>query len=437
MTTIIGSNISSFSSLDAAIEQADAETVAGTYEIELASNATIAITAELDAINLAAGVTLDIVGNGATLYGGGTQRGLFVYAGAVSIASVSLDDLLAQGGNGGGGNSGGGGGGGAGLGGGLFVAAAGNVTLDLVSFAADQAKGGNGGTYSRLSSGRSGGGGGMVGNGASGSPGFGGSGIAGADGFGEGGAPYAQAGFGGGGGNVGTGGFGGGGGRYPGFGGGYGADTGGSGGGGGGALGAGGDIFVQQGGSLTIEGGVLATGTVTGGLGAGQAANGSALGGGMFLQGYQTQTLAPTSGQTLTIAGVIADQGGSAHGGAGALDIAGAGTVVLAAVNSFVGGTTLTSGTTKPRRVPAASASPPAARPRCRSATATSRPTPSIILASATPSTLPGSASRPGRLSPPATRWWSATPAGRSPWIWLWRSGPCCNSAPTMPAARI
>jgi hypothetical protein len=334
MTTIIGTNISSFSSLDAAIEVADAETVAGTYEIELATNSTIDITAELDAINLAAGVTLDIVGNGATLYGGGTQRGLFVYAGAVSIASVSLDDLLAQGGNGGDGSNsgGGGGGGGAGLGGGLFVAAAGNVTLDLVSFAADQAKGGNGGDNGSDSD--VGGGGGMAGNGGSGSPGAGGSGIAGADGFGEGGTGYAKAGFGGGGGGYAPGGFGGGGGGdfTGGFGGGNGGTSGGAGLGGGGGLGAGGDIFVQQGGSLTIEGGILATGTVTGGLGKDTGANGSALGGGMFLQGYQTQTLAPTTGQTLSIAGVIADQGGSAHGGAGTLDIAGAGTVVLSAV---------------------------------------------------------------------------------------------------------
>jgi autotransporter-associated beta strand protein len=118
--------------------------------------------------------------------------------------------------------------------------------------------------------------------------------------------------------------------------------------GGGGGLGAGGGIFVMAGASLTIEGGSLGTGTVSGGLGASGGGNGQAFGGGMFLQGDETIALAPASGTVETISGVIADQTGSggtgANAGAGGLILNGAGTLDLAAVNTFTGGVTIDKG---------------------------------------------------------------------------------------------
>ncbi len=136
-------------------------------------------------------------GAGGTLDGGGTQRGLFVYAGKVTIENLTLQNMLAQGGAGGSAYSGGGGGG-AGLGGGLFIGAdvagdAGNVTLDQVNFLKDEAVGGAGGTgYENglYFHGGDGGGGGLGGNGGynSGGGGGGGGGI-GASATG-GGQPY-------------------------------------------------------------------------------------------------------------------------------------------------------------------------------------------------------------------------------------------------------
>jgi autotransporter-associated beta strand protein len=117
--------------------------------------------------------------------------------------------------------------------------------------------------------------------------------------------------------------------------------------GGGGGLGAGGDIFVMAGALLTIAGGGLADGTVTGGLGASGGGNGAFFGGSLFLQGNEAITLAPASG-TEKISGVIADETGSggtgANAGAGSLVIGGAGTVDLAAANTFTGGVTIESG---------------------------------------------------------------------------------------------
>ena len=139
----------------------------GTVTISLGADIAFGST-QLLAINLAQGVTLDIVGNGHTLEGGSIGRGLFVYAGTVSVESLSIDNMAAYGGTGGGG-----GGGGAGLGGGLFVGAnladnPGYVTLTDVSFSNDTAIGGQGGV------GNSGGGGGLGGNGSSGVSGGGG-----------------------------------------------------------------------------------------------------------------------------------------------------------------------------------------------------------------------------------------------------------------------
>jgi autotransporter-associated beta strand protein len=97
---------------------------------------------------------------------------------------------------------------------------------------------------------------------------------------------------------------------------------------------------------LTIQGGGLGQGSVTGGSGAG---SGDAYGGGIFLQGNETLTLSPASGQTLVISGDIADQTGNGgtggNAGAGALDLTGAGTVVLGAASTFTGGITLGAGT--------------------------------------------------------------------------------------------
>ena len=165
--------------LNALIKGVDATTVAGTYTIQVAGP--ITLTTALEAINLHAGVTLDLEGSDGngnaqmqTLDGGGDQRGLFIYSGVVNVTDLTLSDMRALGGSGASG-----GGGGAGLGGGLFVAGARPaggvgaahdpgqavvpiVTLDNVNFSNDSATGGAGGT------GRFGGGGGLGGNGGAG-----------------------------------------------------------------------------------------------------------------------------------------------------------------------------------------------------------------------------------------------------------------------------
>ena len=69
----------------------------GTSGITLTRNITLGTT-EPEAINLTTGKTLNIIGNGDMLSGGGTaapQRGLSVYAGTVSIASLSGCDRRA------------------------------------------------------------------------------------------------------------------------------------------------------------------------------------------------------------------------------------------------------------------------------------------------------------------------------------------------------
>ena len=175
-----------------------------------------------------------------------------------------------------------------------------------------------------------------------------------------------QGGFGGGGGGGSTG-SGGTGGGPGGFGGGNGSAgfliftngtrggvTGGSGGGG---LGAGGDIFVEQGGTLSIEAGSLGAAVVQGGAGGGPGPKidpsnkpqaGSAYGSGIFIEGNQGIELGAPPGQTLTIAGTIADQDGSVanSGGTGAVTIDGGGAVLFTAANTYTGGTTITQGST-------------------------------------------------------------------------------------------
>lgn len=324
-------NVADEADLNAALTQIDltgSSSAPNTaYMIALGGN--IALTTDLYAVNLAQGDTLTIEGNGHALDGGGDQRGLFVYAGTVSVSDLAIDNAAATGGNGAGG--------GAGLGGGLFVASGGAVTLNDVTFAGDAAVGGNGfvssiggggglgGDGSALSGGggighlafdtfgdsngagsgivlgaasggaggpglaggaNGGAGGGVVSGGPSiggGGGGIGGQagsngGVGGNGGFGGGGGFFtSNGGFGGGGGSYGSGGFGGGGGNgYLGAVGGFGGFGGGNASGpvinslsgqGGGGLGAGGAVFVQQGGSLVFAGGDVSGDIVTGGTG--------------------------------------------------------------------------------------------------------------------------------------------------------------------------
>jgi hypothetical protein len=352
--------------LDAAIALANNDAAgSGTIMINLAGD--ISLGGALTAINLKSGNTLDIEGQGHAIDGGGSERGLFVSAGTVTIESLTLQNLTAQGAAGGAAyssGSGGGGGGGAGLGGALFVGENGAVTLTGVSFAHDSAVGGSGGAGgfnpNYGSSGGSGGQGGRGGGAGLGSGGYGGQGglsgqRGGAGGFGGGG--------GGGGGNADEGDVTGPDGGNGGFGGGSGANADSSsgtntGGGGGGGLGAGGDIFVQQGGSLNIAGGSLTGGSAAGG-GGGSPPNaryggfgggsGQGYGSGIFIQGNEILTFSPAPGQTETISGVIADMTGSkdpsGQTGRGTLVMNGAGTLALTAANMFTGGIALNSGT--------------------------------------------------------------------------------------------
>ena len=129
------------------------------------------------------------------------------------------------------------------------------------------------------------------------------------------------------------------------------ADLGGGNGGqgaGGGGFGAGGDIFVQQGGLLTIESGTLSGGSVVGGAGGtgdpAPGGNGSAFGAGIFAQGSGTLTFAPAATQVETISDIIADQTGSGGSGSWGLLLNGAGTVALAAAETYSGGTTVDAG---------------------------------------------------------------------------------------------
>ena len=108
MAIIIASNISTIAALDAAITTADGEGASATpYEIVLQSGADIQLTQALEAINLKSGVSLNIVGIGATLDGLGNQRGLFVYSGVVSITDLTVENAAAVGGAGGRGAGGG------------------------------------------------------------------------------------------------------------------------------------------------------------------------------------------------------------------------------------------------------------------------------------------------------------------------------------------
>ncbi len=140
-----------------------------TYTITLSANFTL--SKDLLALNLAGGSTLTVVGAGHTIDGGHTSgatgfRGWLVYAGNVTFQDLTVKNARAQGGTGGQGEAAGGGG--AGLGGGLFVASAGTVTLQNVGFTNNVAYGGAGGTGFSYFAYSGGGGGGMGGNGGNG-----------------------------------------------------------------------------------------------------------------------------------------------------------------------------------------------------------------------------------------------------------------------------
>ena len=77
-------DVATFAQLNAAIQQADQDATAGdSYTITL--TASITETADLDALNLHGGVDVSILGGGFTLDGNGLYRGLFVYAGTVTV----------------------------------------------------------------------------------------------------------------------------------------------------------------------------------------------------------------------------------------------------------------------------------------------------------------------------------------------------------------
>jgi Arc/MetJ family transcription regulator len=359
------STVTDVAGLNAAIVAADGVTAAGTVTITLGTNISLATT-ELEAINLQPGVTLDIVGGGYTLDGGGTERGLFVYAGTVEVSDLTINDTLALGGSGGGG--------GAGLGGGLFVGAnvagdPGNVTLAGVTFTNDTAQGGNGGQHADGGGGGLGGNGGVEGGGGIGGGGagkggdifvgtgdngtagivpgaagggngngakfgFGGVGLGAADGGGGGGINGTNYHGGGGGGvggsyggrggpagpNVGgTGGFGGGGGagggaNYAGKGG---AGGFGGGGGGGSAAGAGGAGGFGGGGGGAGGGYAVGAGGFGGGTGSYGGGGGLGAGGDVFVQqgaGLTIESGSLTGGRVAGGAGGAGGGNGSAFG---------------------------------------------------------------------------------------------------------------------------
>jgi uncharacterized protein with beta-barrel porin domain len=139
---------------------------------------TISFAANVGTITLASALPLidssvTINGAGATLDGAGQFRGLFVSGLAttgngtppviaVSISNLTIQNVVAQGGNGGAAD----GGGGLGAGGGLFVNQNASVTITNVSFAGASAVGGAGGRNGSTGAGSGGGGLGGAGGGS-------------------------------------------------------------------------------------------------------------------------------------------------------------------------------------------------------------------------------------------------------------------------------
>ena len=350
--------------------------------------------AQLQAANT--GVIVNITGNAQAIDGASSFQGIQVNGAnalTVNISDLSVTNTKAAGGSGANGQngyysgglsygSGGGGGGGLGAGGGLLVGSGANVTLSSVTFTGSSATGGTGGTGGSAQNaaadpvnGGNGGAGGATNNGgASGGGGAGGTGGH-AGGQGTTGTTGAAPGDGGGGGggsgttgstvyttnnsggsgnaNGGNGGAGGdgvtnnNGSQGPGSDGGYGGSGGGA---------PGGAIYVATGGTLTILdtpiGGAVATGGVGGnaGVGAGPSAfNGAAGGAGtgsgaaIYLSGVMANI--GVSGGTVTYANTIGGTGLTTSGVNTALNKTGAGTLVLAATNTFIGNVNISAGT--------------------------------------------------------------------------------------------
>src|SRR5579871_367749 len=113
------------------------------------------------------GKNLTINGNGNTISGLSSYRGVFVLSGTITINNLKIDGMYALGGSGG--NSyekslprqvGSGGGGAAGLGAGLFVASGAAVIASNVTFDLNEAVGGHGGGVTTVGATTPGGGGG-------------------------------------------------------------------------------------------------------------------------------------------------------------------------------------------------------------------------------------------------------------------------------------
>lgn len=266
------------------------------------------------------------------------------------------------------GGAGGGGGGLGGGGGGSFAGTGGNGTSGAGNGGSGSLGGGGGG------GGRGGGGGGggfgnnglgSAGNGGDGGGG-GGSYNGGIGGYGAGGGHGSPGGFGGGGGgNSGSGGFGGGGGN-----GGDGGFGGGSG-NGGSNCGTGATLGTVQGGDGAALGGAVFLGssngqptlTLTGNCSTSLNSTSNNGGGGFaggedfLLYSGTTLNLNANVGETISISQSIIDdsvqsipigQTWEAGTGTGAnLEVTGAGTVILSGINSYIGTTTVTSGTLK------------------------------------------------------------------------------------------
>jgi hypothetical protein len=192
-----------------------------------------------------------------------------------------------------------------------------------------------GSSYHGGTGGFGGGGGGAVGNGGS----AGHYAVGGAGGFGGGGGQNLG----------GAGGFGGGAGATRGGIAGFGGTAGGTGGSesGGGGAGLGGAVFVQAGVSITFQGSLTVGDNTTAG-GSGNGGTAAHLGDGIFLQGSQggsTFTFEPQAGQTETFDNSIADETAGGGSNSWGLTMAGAGTLVLGAANSYSGATTVESST--------------------------------------------------------------------------------------------
>jgi autotransporter-associated beta strand protein len=180
--------VGSASDLVAAITTVDSNP-STSYVINV--NGTIALSAatELPAINTASSVVIN-GGSGATLNGQDVTRGLFVYAGNVTVQNLTIANAVAVGGAGGAGQASGGGG--AGIGGGLFIASGATVTLSGVHFTNNSGVGGAGGAVNLAFGGGGGGGLGGAGGTSSNTRASGGGGVGlGAAGGNDGNGPGA------------------------------------------------------------------------------------------------------------------------------------------------------------------------------------------------------------------------------------------------------